>query len=70
MANCILNEYILWNKILCAKLNKSFGMRYSTSYADPGLNVREQHNSTRRTLSGQPLPSTNRAQRYLTLVIK
>jgi hypothetical protein len=31
------NAFILRNNIPCDKLIKSFGMRYSTSYADPGL---------------------------------
>jgi hypothetical protein len=31
----------LRNNIPCEKLTKSFGMRYFTSYADPGLKMRE-----------------------------
>jgi hypothetical protein len=32
--------FIIRNNILSDKLMKSFGMRYSTSYADPGLKMR------------------------------
>jgi hypothetical protein len=57
----VLNSFILRNNIPCDKLTKSFGMRYSTSYANLGLKIQENLLTH---------PSANRHQRYLTLVIK
>jgi hypothetical protein len=37
----VFNALVLRNNIPCNKLTKSFRIRYSTSYTDPGLKMRE-----------------------------
>jgi hypothetical protein len=64
--------FILRNNITCDKLTKSFGMRYFTLYADPGLKMQEYLLTAPGILVIWAVthPSTNRAQHCLTSVIK
>jgi hypothetical protein len=59
-------------KVPCDKLTKSFGMQYSTSYASPGLTMREYLLTAPGILVIWRVthPGTNRAQHCLTSVIK